>query len=61
MGKEMSWYPSGELHTHVTIHPCPLCARSFAGLTIGWQAEVKELDWPIKDDGACPETQEVCL
>lgn len=47
----MSWHPSGDLNTHVTIHPCRLCARPVAGLMIGWQSEVKELDWPIKHDG----------
>lgn len=48
-------------YTHVTIHPCRLCARPFAGLMIGWQSEVREMNWPIKQDGAGPETQEVCL
>lgn len=57
----MSWYPSGELHTHVTIHPCRSRARPFAGLMIGWQSKVREMNWPIKQDGAGPGTREVCL
>lgn len=51
----------GDWNTHVTIHPCRLCARPVAGLVIGWQCEVKELRWPIKHDGDGPKTQEVCL